>query len=207
MQYQHRNRAVFSLGHLDTLSSDPTLILQVSEQTFYLLLNLVVADIQDAGRYATAFYPERYEPLTDSDTDYDLYLAVARAAERELVEVGIVANVYGVQGTELFYDSYTFSGSGGTTIDVFTVPAGEIWEMEWYGQINYDSPYNFGALRIVKSSDLFELALFTGDDSNTWEKWEGRITLGGGDVVRARFVGCADGDEVAALCWCRQLVG
>lgn len=81
------SEAVFDLAHLDGLSDAPDLVLLVSERTVYLLLNLIIADVAQAKRYAVDFTPQHYVPLVESDPEHELFKSVVAAAHLEVQEM------------------------------------------------------------------------------------------------------------------------
>lgn len=126
---------VFDLDHLLTLAGDPSIGLLVSERTKHLLNNLAIEDIQDPRRYAVSYTPEGYEPLTEEDSEWPLFVSVAEGAQRELVDPMLGLDTYltqldkragPVKGQGLSTD-----GIAGTDdpyiLEIGPVPSNQIW--------------------------------------------------------------------------------
>lgn len=126
---------VFDLDHLLTLAGDPSIGLLVSERTKHLLNNLAIEDIQDPRRYAVAYTPEGYEPLTQGDSEWSLFVSVVEGAQRELVDPMLGLDTYLTQldkraapvKGKTGYASGVATGDDPKIVTIGPVPDGQIW--------------------------------------------------------------------------------
>lgn len=130
------SHAVFDLARLDGLSDAPAHVLHVSERTFYLLLNLVIADIAQPTRYAVGFAPSHYVPLAPSDPEYALWTDVVAGAMLEIQDMATLdewleqldkraAPIFGGSLEDYKYGT----GSNPLIFAIGPVPAGELWHV------------------------------------------------------------------------------
>lgn len=192
---------MFNLEHLATLSDAPELTLLVSEQTKYLLNNLILRDLQDNRRYATEVFESGYVPVRETHKDWLFYKAIVARAALELAEEDAMAGMIGF--TESFFLESTEEVPSGTAINVSldTVPAGEKWRVLLL-QVSNDSRVPTRTILRFRPSGLVSVIL---DATNTivgLEKlWEGDLGLSEDEYIQMRMYGVVAGDNVSIGGW------
>lgn len=199
------SKANFDLEHLAGLSDAPSLLLVVSERTLYLLENLSALDVGDHRRYAVEYAAQEYQPVAESDPEFNLYKDVRDLAQLEILEVGAMGDFYGIADTDRLLASYQFPSAGFHTLTIGAVPAGEKWQVEQIMARNLNSVCTSIEHRVVKTGGFADLVRFDSPAQTQWHLWTGRVSLVEGDVIRCRFVGCAANDNVDAVAWIVKL--
>jgi hypothetical protein len=109
-------------------------MLHISEQTFYILMNLVNQDVMDSSRYAIAYQDERYVPVRQSDSEWALYQSVVELVQLEVKDVSdsLETLLEGIIQQQLPADTESDLWTGSASSVTYryvsnVVPAGEIW--------------------------------------------------------------------------------
>jgi len=76
--------AIHSLSHLSELSPVRSVLLCISERSFYVLQNLVAEDVAFRARYALEELDAGFVPVCDQDAEWDDYLAVVENLQLEV---------------------------------------------------------------------------------------------------------------------------
>lgn len=198
-------KANFDLGHLAGLSDAPSLLLVVSERTLYLLENLSALDVGDMWRYAVDYAEQQYQPLTESDSEFNLYEDVRDLAQLEILEVGTLTDIYGIVDTTREWGAYQFPSAGNAFVVIGTVPEGEKWQVEAVSVRNINSVCTLIALYVKKGTARVDLAAWDNPAMGRYHSWVGRVSLAEGDQIEALFFGCAANDNVDGVMWAAVL--
>lgn len=184
MRYAFAGKAVFDLAHLAELSDVPSLLLTVSERTFYLLQNLAVTEVINPRRYAVAFADQEYTPVTESDGEYEDFKAIRDNAQLELVEVDL-SSIYGIDHADLSGHQLLSQPAGNYDLEIDPVPEGEVWEVQAL-QLYTNQDYQKAMFQIVDGAG--EIVLASESTPGQWEffTWQGRVTISEGQYPRVR---------------------
>ena len=185
---------IFDLEPLEDLSSVPNHFLLVSERTLYLLQNAVIADLSDPMRYAVAFYPESYRPVTEYDPEYSTFEAVKSQAALDLTELPMQGNPYGISYAELSGHQLINQAAGDYDLNIDPVPSGELWEVQAL-HLYTTKDYNNAIFRIVDGAGNLVVSRLFAPGANQFFVWQGRVTLSPGQYPECRVKSIlADGD-------------
>lgn len=192
--------AVQDLAHLENISDELSLVLLVSERTLYVLQNLAIAEVANPARYAIEFFNQGYVPVQEGDALFTLFKSVRDEAQLEILEVGMLGDFYGIQ--DAFYAEASDTSAGGTvTLNIGPIAEGEKWQVEVIQLLNEDSSSYSQNVSAVSTVGVARVAQWGTTEANTRNLWNGRLTLAGGDRVRAVFTGTTAGDNVSLAIW------
>lgn len=193
--------AVFDLEHLATLSDAPSLSLLVSEQTKYLLNNLILRDIQDDSRYATEIFESGYVPVRETDKDWLFYKAIVARAALEMAEEDAMAGMIGFSEQFWLRSTHEKVGDGAVNVALDEVPEGENWRLQALCFSNDATDPSQVILRFRPGGNVFTIKTFAYPGTGQIVAWQGDFAMSEDQKVEMRMYDCDDGDTIQLDGW------
>jgi len=203
--------ATFDLDYLDTLSDSPEFLLSISEQTFYVLLNLVNADVKNPFRYAIGYSDQHYQPVRESDSEWLVYQEVMERVQLEVYDVApelldILEDIRRRQTPEQTNGEET-SGTATSTnhSEVFTtVSEEEVWIIENMTAWFTVAPCSEIRFQIYVSGEWQNVYAVQSPSATVRYTYNPHIHMLNPGKVRFQFRGCTSGTTTFA---CSYLYG
>lgn len=187
------NRAIFDLGHLDTLSDVQGLTLLLSPRTLYVLQNLVVADVTDRNRYAAIILESGWYITPEEDSeDWQTMLDVIEGVEEEVYVMSGIWPVAAVLIDEI--DTYVTGTTG--TIDI-VVPEGKLWEFQGISLMDEQHSCQVRVTtRDISSGETCFIAYNDNLSAAVWYPISFNASMLYGQRLRCSFFNCTDLDHI-----------
>jgi hypothetical protein len=161
-----------------------------------MLLNFSAADVQEPARYATAYYPQHYQPLAEHDPEWDIFIASRDAFQLEVLEAQPMPKIYTIGGTILDMQTAVGDGTGSSDLVSDGPDTGQVWQVERVAFANLTTANS--DVRLILNQDGQEFVIHREDNlpASFWTPVEKQITMSPDTSLKATFLQVGLGDNL-----------
>jgi len=175
----------------------------VSSKTLYILQNLVVEEVQSVERYAVEILDGGYYIPCQAWMDcFSTVLEIIEGVEREVIAMPC----YAYTGVYSDYQSHPMTSDGTYSFE-YSVPGGELWEVQGFAASNDLSVTTIvGSVINLDVSQGAFIRTWHGHPAGQWAWWSGKVVLSEGQKLKITLYSNLAGDTVASAIHVAKLV-